>query len=181
MIYSVKASSVRIIADSVPDCKPFFGIIFPALALLLQFVIADNPSDFRQHGFRNGAHGIAQMVQDGGRVKVPDSVQVVRMDVVRGIQAATGQNRILDADSHDAPETRPDGLVALVPEGSIGNTWYGTTPEEADGVNTALVNTGVALTTMKIPHPVNTNIIASEIVLPSYERMDEVALLKVLA
>lgn len=75
----------------------------------------------------------------------------------------------------------PDGLVAMIPEGSIGNTWYGTTPEEADGVNTALVNTGVALTTVKIPHPVNTNIITSEIVLPSYERMDEVALLKVLA
>ena len=103
MIYIVKASSVRIIADSVPDCKPFFGIIFPALALLPQFVIADNPSDFRQHGFRNGAHGIAQMMEDGGRVEVPDSVQVIGMDIVRGIQAATRQNRILDADCHDAP------------------------------------------------------------------------------
>ena len=105
--------SVRIIADSVADCKPFFGIIFPAFALLLQFVIADNPPDFRQHGFRNGAHGVAQMMKDGGRVKIPDSVEVVGVDIVRGIQAATRQNRILDADGHNAPETRPDGLVAL--------------------------------------------------------------------
>ncbi len=84
-------------------------------------------------------------------------------------------------ESGTAAKFVPDGFVAMIPEGGIGNTWYGTTPEEADGVNTALVNTGVALTTVKIPHPVNTNIIASEIVLPSYERMDEVALLKVTA
>jgi len=73
----------------------------------------------------------------------------------------------------------PDGYVAVIPAGALGNTWYGTTPEEADGTNTTLVNTGVSLTTVKIDHPVNTNIIASEIVLPSYEQMDNVALMKV--
>lgn len=78
----------------------------------------------------------------------------------------------------------PDGYVALLPAGAIGSTWYGTTPEEADlmgkGVaQVAIVNTGVALTQIVDPHPVNLNTFASEIVLPSYERMDEVALLKV--
>lgn len=78
----------------------------------------------------------------------------------------------------------PDGYVALVPEGALGNTWYGTTPEEADlmgsgKADVAIVNTGVAVTTIIDEHPVNVNTFASEIVLPSYERMDEVALLKV--
>ena len=79
----------------------------------------------------------------------------------------------------------PDGYVALVPDGALGSTWYGTTPEEADlrGGNTkaqvAIVNTGVAITQIIDEHPVNINTFASEIVLPSYERMDEVALLKV--
>lgn len=78
----------------------------------------------------------------------------------------------------------PDGYVALLPAGAIGSTWYGTTPEEADlmgkGVaQVAIVNTGVAITQIVDPHPVNVNTFASEIVLPSYERMDEVALLKV--
>lgn len=78
----------------------------------------------------------------------------------------------------------PDGYVALLPAGAIGSTWYGTTPEEADlmgkGVaQVAIVNTGVAITQIVDPHPVNLNTFASEIVLPSYERMDEVALLKV--
>lgn len=78
----------------------------------------------------------------------------------------------------------PDGYVALIPAGEIGSTWYGTTPEEADlmGAGTAevaIVNTGVAITRVIENHPVNVNTFASEIVLPSYERMDEVALIKV--
>lgn len=80
----------------------------------------------------------------------------------------------------------PDGYVSLVPAGELGSTWYGTTPEEADlmGSNTAevaIVNTGVAITRIIEEHPVNINTFASEIVLPSYERMDEVALIKVVA
>lgn len=78
----------------------------------------------------------------------------------------------------------PDGYVALIPAGELGSTWYGTTPEEADlmGSSTAevaIVNTGVAITRIVENHPVNINTLASEIVLPSYERMDEVALIKV--
>lgn len=78
----------------------------------------------------------------------------------------------------------PDGYVALVPDGPLGTTWYGTTPEEADlqGSSTAevsIVNTGVAITRIIEEHPVNINTFASEIVLPSYERMDEVAVLRV--
>lgn len=45
----------------------------------------------------------------------------------------------------------------------------------------AIVNTGVAVTRIIEEHPVNINTFASEIVLPSYERMDEVAVLKVVA
>lgn len=78
----------------------------------------------------------------------------------------------------------PNGYVALIPQGPLGSTWYGTTPEEADGssapMSVSIVNTGVAISRIVEPHPVNVNIIASEIVLPSYERADEVALLKVL-
>jgi hypothetical protein len=80
----------------------------------------------------------------------------------------------------------PDGYVALIPAGEIGSTWYGTTPEEADLMGSgkaevAIVNTGVAITRVIEEHPVNINTFASEIVLPSYERMDEVALIKVVA
>ena len=80
----------------------------------------------------------------------------------------------------------PDGYVALLPSGSLGSTWYGTTPEEADlmgkgAAEVSIVHTGVAVTQIVDPHPVNLNTFASEIMLPSYERADEVALLKVTA
>lgn len=78
----------------------------------------------------------------------------------------------------------PDGYVTFIPEGALGKTWYGTTPEEADIIanpmaDVAIVDTGIAITKVVHPHPVNTEIIASEIVLPSFERMDEVVTLKV--
>lgn len=80
----------------------------------------------------------------------------------------------------------PDGYVALLPEGTLGNTWRGTTPEEADLMGkavaeVAIVENGIAITQETTVNPVNVNTYASEIVLPSYERMDEVALLKVTA
>ena len=78
----------------------------------------------------------------------------------------------------------PDNYVAVLPDGALGNTWYGTTPEEADlmgkpDAEVAIVNTGVAVTQIMDNHPVNLNTFASEIVMPSYERMNEVAVIKV--
>ena len=79
----------------------------------------------------------------------------------------------------------PNGYVAVIPNGTLGNTWRGTTPEEADLMGSgqaevAVVNNGIALTQILDAHPVNLNTFASEIVLPSFERMNEFALIKVL-
>ena len=78
----------------------------------------------------------------------------------------------------------PDNYVAVLPAGALGNTWRGTTPEEADlmgsgQADVAIVNNGIAITQILDPHPVNLNTFASEIVLPSFERMNEVAVIKV--
>ena len=80
----------------------------------------------------------------------------------------------------------PDNVVTLLPDYALGNTWYGTTPEERDlmsGINanasTSVVNTGVAVTTVKEPHPVNVQTIVSEVVLPSFERMGDIYVMTV--
>lgn len=78
----------------------------------------------------------------------------------------------------------PDGYAALLPGYALGNTWYGTTPEEFDlmsgnvNASVSIVNTGVAVTTIKEPHPVNVQTVVSEIVLPSFERMDDIYVIK---
>ncbi len=72
----------------------------------------------------------------------------------------------------------PDNIVMLLPDGALGKTYYGTTPEErtlttrADA-NVSIVNTGVAVAVTIMDDPVNTKTTVSEIVLPSFERMDE--------
>ena len=78
----------------------------------------------------------------------------------------------------------PDGVVMLVPNGSLGSTWYGTTPEERTlagkvGANVSIVNTGVAVAVTITDNPVNTITTVSEIVLPSFERMNECYALEV--
>ena len=76
-----------------------------------------------------------------------------------------------------------NGYCALIPEGKLGNTWFGTTPDErslmADpNYDTALVDTGIAVTVTTTSDPVQTKTTVSEIVLPSYERMDETFVIK---
>ncbi len=78
----------------------------------------------------------------------------------------------------------PDGYVTLLPSYALGNTWYGTTPEEFDlmsgtDASVSVVDTGIAITTLKEAHPVNVQTVVSEIVLPSFERMSDIYVIKV--
>jgi hypothetical protein len=106
------------------------------------------------------------------------------IEATSGVRIAVYDKQYRDEDKV-AHKFVPDGYVSMIPAGSLGSTWYGTTPEEADLMNNpaaqvSIVNTGVAITKTVDTHPVNVNIFASEIVLPSFERMDEVHSIKVI-
>lgn len=79
----------------------------------------------------------------------------------------------------------PDDYVSLLPEGALGNTWFGTTPEERTArqvadVDVAMYGTGIAIATkVEYGPPAKTSVTASEIVLPSFEGMDSVYVLAV--
>lgn len=107
------------------------------------------------------------------------------------VKGTTGIN-IIVYDKQYADENKiahkfvPDGYVCLIPDGALGSTWYGTTPEEADLMasqvaDVSIVNTGVAISRIIETDPVNIMTKASEIVIPSFERMDDVAVIKVIA
>lgn len=76
-----------------------------------------------------------------------------------------------------------DDTVTFLPDGDLGFTNLGTTPEESDlmnSVNTAdvsIVNQGVAVTTSKIVDPVNVETKVSMIGLPSFEMADKIVIL----
>lgn len=71
----------------------------------------------------------------------------------------------------------------MIPAGALGSTWYGTTPEErtlmgSGEADVSIVNTGVAVAVSTTNDPVQTKTTVSEIVLPSYERMDSTYVIK---
>ena len=78
----------------------------------------------------------------------------------------------------------PDNIVMMLPNGALGNTWFGTTPEERTlakkpGASVSIVDTGVSVSVTITDDPVNTKTTVSEIVLPSFERMNECYALEV--
>lgn len=80
----------------------------------------------------------------------------------------------------------PDDLIVLFPTGTLGNTWFGTTPEESDLMsssitNVSIVDTGVAVTTMQRVDPVNVETKVTQICLPSFEQADTVVIADVAA
>lgn len=81
------------------------------------------------------------------------------------------------SDSGTATNYFTDDVFTLIPEGNLGSTFYGTTPEESDlmagsEAQVEVVNTGLAITTIKEVHPVNVFTVVSGIFLPSFETID---------
>lgn len=72
-----------------------------------------------------------------------------------------------------------DDTLSLFPEGDLGITWLGTTPEESDllvsnAANVAIVDNGVAIATIRKADPVNVETKVSMICLPSFEASNTV-------
>lgn len=117
-----------------------------------------------------------------------DGIMLKKADVVSwlndnyGIKVVVYNQKFVD-EQGVAKTFIPDGVVTAKPAGFVlGTVMYGKTPEERSGSKTdgnlSIVNTGVAVYTYTTNHPLNTHCVVSEIVLPSYENMDSVFILK---
>lgn len=79
----------------------------------------------------------------------------------------------------------PDNKATLLTKNALGNTWFGTTPEERTAgqvadVDVSMYGIGIAIATKtEYGPPAITSVTASEITLPSYEGMDSTFVLKV--
>lgn len=77
-----------------------------------------------------------------------------------------------------ATQFYPDGMCTLLPEGALGKTVYGSTPEERtsyqiNDANVAMVNGRIAVTVSTSSDPVQTKTVVSEALLPSFDRIME--------
>ena len=115
----------------------------------------------------NGA-GIVTPTMVKDAIKVLANIEVEVNDKVYA-QAGT--------DGSTSTNYFPANTVTLVPAQALGNTVFGTSPEEADligsGVaNVKVVDTGVAVTVSKEVDPVNVKTKVSQVVMPSFEGAD---------
>lgn len=75
----------------------------------------------------------------------------------------------------------PDDLFVMLPEGKLGTSWFGTTPEQSDlmsgtNANVTITDVGVAVTTTKTTDPVSVEVKVSMINLPSFEAIDNIVI-----
>lgn len=82
-------------------------------------------------------------------------------------------------DTGNTAQFVPDDTVVLFPSGTLGTTWFGTTPEESDLMggkvaNVSITDVGVAVTTIEKADPVNVETKVTMICLPSFESADSI-------
>ncbi len=94
-------------------------------------------------------------------------------------------NAIYADENGNTKNFYPDKLVTFIPEGQLGKRVFSVTPEEfslrnSPEANVAIIDDSIAITTTQTSVvPVRIATYASEMVLPSFERMDEVFVAKV--
>jgi hypothetical protein len=120
------------------------------------------------------------------------NVDVTSARAISFIATETGIN-IIEQDNVYANEdgtTTPyfaDDIAVFIPEGPLGQTHYGVTPEEdkaqsgSSKLDVAMVNDQVAVTTWETEDPVATMNKVSMVALPSFDRADEVVILDITA
>lgn len=84
-------------------------------------------------------------------------------------------------ESGNATKYIPDDTIVFIPDGTLGETHMGVTPEESDLLNKAgsdvtMVNNGVAVTAYGTEDPVNVEMKVSMVALPSFERANEIVI-----
>ncbi len=118
------------------------------------------------------------MARNLGAVIMTDNDVIDYLNTKLGLSVGI-LNGIYVAEDGTSHNYYDDTYVSLIPDGTLGNTVYGTTPEEADQIygtgklDTAIVNTGVAITTMLKEDPVTVETKVSQLGIPSFDRADE--------
>ena len=119
------------------------------------------------------------------KVLMTDSVLKSMLLDVYGLEVVVYSKRY-NNDSKSATKYVPDDTFVMFPSGSLGTTWFGTTPEESDLMGKAVANVsitdvGVAVTSINKADPVNVETKVTMISLPSFEAADQVYILDVTA
>ena len=119
----------------------------------------------------------------------PDASSVKKSELFDYLESELGLTVVVknqtykDADGV-AKKYYPDGHITLAPNTELGETVFGTTPEESDllggsvtNAKVEIVDNGIAVTTTTKTDPVNVETKVSMIALPSFKNLDDVYML----
>ena len=132
----------------------------------------------------NQIKAVALTTNAAGSIYMTDTIVSQIVKDITGLTIVAYDKTYQAADG-TAAKLYPDGQVTLLPEGPIGRTFFGTTPEERTAgqvadVDVTLYGKGIAIATKsEYGPPYKFSTTASEIVLPSYEGMDSTYVIKV--
>lgn len=134
---------------------------------------------------KNDAIKKAVFVLTDGVGVMTDSRLASYLQETLDIEIVVYTKRFMD-ENKQAKAFVPDDLLVLFPEGTLGNTWFGTTPEESDlmtsnAANVSITDTGVAVTVTQHTDPVNAETKVTMVCLPSFEAADQVYILDIVA
>ena len=115
------------------------------------------------------SNGVGSISDDRLRQYILDEV---------GISVVVNDKRYKDEAGQEL-KFMPTNTFVMFPDGALGKTWFGTTPEESDLMasnvaNVSITDTGVAVTTIQKADPVNVETKVTQICLPSFEEADKV-------
>lgn len=118
------------------------------------------------------SNGVGSISDDRLRQYILDEV---------GISVVINDKRYKDEAGQEL-KFMPTNTFVMFPDGALGKTWFGTTPEESDLMtsnvaNVSITDTGVAVTTIQKADPVNVETKVTQICLPSFEEADKVYIL----
>lgn len=130
---------------------------------------------------QNTAMKNAIYVFAGGTVNLTEENVRSYITAQTGLRFAVYDNVWVD-EAGTAHKYVPDETVVFMPDGALGRTNMGTTPEESDLINNlnaevSIVNEGVAVTTSQMVDPVNVDTKVSMVALPSFEEADKIWIL----
>lgn len=118
-----------------------------------------------------------------GQATLTDSVLKQYLMDTYGLEVVVYSKRY-NNDSKAATKFVPDDTFVMFPSGTLGTTWFGTTPEESDlmggkAANVSITDVGVAVTSIEKADPVNVETKVTMISLPSFEAANQVYILDV--
>lgn len=121
-----------------------------------------------------------------GKVNISESAVLTVLREYAKITSISIYDKMYQDEEGTVQYFVPEDLVVLLPEGNIGNTVFGTTPEEADLraskiADVSLVDTGVAISTYMEADPVRKDTKTSQICLPSGENINKIVIVTVKA